>query len=248
MGTRFLLFISLVCLLFCASCTTTNKIAYFQNAQDTAYKKTLTSIDAPFQKNDILTILISSANAAASADFNKGDVAANKGYLINNDGNVELPMLGDVKAAGLTKKQLKDNITSIILQKKLLVDPLVEIRYLNFEITVLGEVGRPGVINVPSEQITLVKALSIAGDLTIYGRRENVLLIREEGGVRRTRHIDLTRSDFLNSDYYYLKPNDLVYVEPNRTKIAVSGRSQQTIPLIFSSLTILFFVFDKVIK
>lgn len=247
MGTRFLLFISIVCLLLCASCTTTNKIAYFQNAQDTAYKKTLTSIDAPFQKNDILTIVISSANAAASADFNKVD-ALGKGYLINKDGNVELPMLGDVKAAGLTKKELKDNITNLILQKKLLVDPLVEIRYLNFEITVLGEVGHPGVINVPSEQITLVKALSIAGDLTIYGKRDNVLLIREEDGVRRTRHIDLTSSDFLNSEYYYLKPNDLVYVEPNKTKIAVSGRSQQTIPLIFSSLTILFFVFDKVIK
>jgi len=248
MGTRFLLLASLVCLLFCASCSTTNKIAYFQNAQDTSYKKTLTVVDAPFQKNDILTITISSANAQASADFNKGDIAANKGYLINNDGNVELPMLGDVKAEGLTKKQLKDNITKLILQKKLLVDPLVEIRYLNFEITVLGEVGRPGVINVPSEQITLVKALSIAGDLTIYGKRDNVLLIREEGGVRKTRHIDLTSSDFLNSDFYYLKPNDLVYVEPNKTKIAVSGRSQTTIPLIFSSLTMLFFVFDKVIK
>jgi polysaccharide biosynthesis/export protein len=248
MGTRFLLVISLFCLLFCSSCSTTNKIAYFQNAQDTAYKKMLTSIDAPFQKNDMLTIVISSANAVASADFNKGEAAAGKGYLINNEGNVELPMLGDIKAAGLTKKQLKDNITNLILQKKLLVDPLVEIRFLNFEITVLGEVGRPGVINVPSEQITLVKALSIAGDLTVYGKRENVLLIREEDGVRKTRHVDLTSSDFLNSDYYYLKPNDLIYVEPNKTKIAVSGRSQQTIPLIFSSLTVLFFVFDKVIK
>jgi len=247
MGTRFLLLASLVCLLFCASCSTTNKIAYLQHAKE-SYKNSLTVVDAPFQKNDILTITISSANAQASADFNKGEIGANKGYLINNDGNVELPMLGDVKAAGLTKKQLKDNITNTILKKKLLVDPLVEIRYINFEITVLGEVGKPSVINIPSEQVTLLKALSLAGDLTIYGKRDNILLIREEGGVRKTKHIDLTSADFLNSEYYYLKPNDLLYVEPNKTKIAVSGRSQQTIPLIFSSLTILFFVFDKVIK
>lgn len=171
-----------------------------------------------------------------------------KGYLVNEDGNIDLPMLGATKVAGLTKKQLKESITNTILAKKLLVDPLVEIRYLNFEITVLGEVGHPTVINVPSEQITLVKALSLAGDLTIYGKRENVLLVREEDGIRKTKHINLNSSDFLNSDYYYLKPNDLVYVEPNKTKIAVSGRSQQIIPIIFSSISILFLVFDKVIK
>ena len=245
MGTRFLLLTFLVCLLFCVSCTPTNKIAYLQNAKDTTYRQTLRTIEAPFQKNDILNVIISSLDAKASADFNKVEA---KGYLINSQGNIEMPMLGDIKAEGLTKLQLKESITKTILAKKLLVEPQVEIRYLNFEVTVLGEVGHPAVINVPSEQITLFKALGLAGDMTIYGKRENVLLVREEEGVRKTRRINLNSSDFLNSQYYYLKPNDLIYVEPNKTKVAVNGRAQQVVPLIFSSISILFLVFDKVIK
>jgi len=261
MGTRFLLFISLVCLLFCASCTTTNKVAYFQNAQDTAYKKMLPVVEVPLQKNDFISISISSLNAEASAIFNpianaggeKTATATTKGdqyvgYLINPDGNIQLPILGTIQAAGLTKKQLKEKITNLLVTKKLLVDPLVDVRFLNFEVTVLGEVGSPSVISVPNEKISLVKALAMAGDMTIYGKRNNVLLIREEDGVRRTRHLDLNSSDFLNSDYYYLRPNDIVYVEPNKAKVAVSGRSQQVVPLILTSVSILVFVLDKVIK
>ncbi|WP_460559406.1 polysaccharide biosynthesis/export family protein [Ferruginibacter profundus] len=245
MGTRFLLFASVICLMFCASCTTPNKIAYFQNAKDTTYRQALGTIDAPFQKNDLLEIAITSRSKDASADYNKSEP---KGYLVSKEGNIEIPMLGSIKAEGLTKKELKDKITKIILDKQVLVDPQVEIRYLNFEVTVLGEVSHPTVINVPSEQITLVKALGLAGDMTIYGKRDNVLLVREEDGVRKTRRINLNSSDFLNSEYYYLKPNDLIYVEPNKTKVAVNGRGQQAIPLIFSSISILFLVFDKIIK
>lgn len=245
MGTRFFLFISIICILVCASCTPTNKIPYFQNAQDTTYKRMLETVEAPFQKNDILDINISSLSKDASADFNKTDA---KGYLINNDGDIELPSLGKIKAEGLTKKQLKQNITNLILSKKLLVEPLVEIRHINFEVTVLGEVNHPTVITVPSEQISLVKALGLAGDLTIYGKRDNVLLVREEDGVRKTRRININSSDFLNSEYYYLKPNDLIYVEPNKAKLASVGRTQQILPLAFTAVSFLFIVFDKVIK
>jgi polysaccharide export outer membrane protein len=260
MGTRFLLFTSVICLLLCASCTTSSKVAYFQNAQDTTYKQTLGSIEAPLQKNDFINIAISSANAAASEIFNPivgiNDRTANAtaknaqyvGYLINSEGNIEIPILGKITAAGQTKTQLRNTITKMILDKKLLIDPIVDIRLLNFEVTVLGEVASPTVISVPSEKISLVKALGMAGDLTIYGKRENVLLIREEDGVRKTRHINLNSSDFLNSEYYYLKPNDVVYVEPNKAKVAISGRSQQVLPLVLTSVSILVFVLDKVIK
>lgn len=129
-----------------------------------------------------------------------------------------------------------------------MVNPIVDIRLLNFEVTVLGEVANPAVITVPSEKISLVKALGMAGDITIYGKKDNVLLIREENGVRKTRHINLNSSDFLNSEYYYLHPNDVVYVEPNKAKVAVSGRSQQVLPLVLTSVSILVFVLDKVIK
>jgi polysaccharide export outer membrane protein len=159
-----------------------------------------------------------------------------------------MPILGSVKAAGLTKEQLKDNITQVILSKKLLIDPIVDIRYLNYEVTVLGEVARPTVITVPSEKITLLKALGLAGDLTIYGKRDNVLLIREENGKKITRHIDLTSSDFFKSPYYYLQPNDVIYVQPNATKAAQASRSQQFLPIIFSALSVVAIVLDRLLR
>jgi polysaccharide export outer membrane protein len=260
MGTRIMLFTALFCLLFCASCTTTNKLAYFQNTKDTTYKQLLSVPESPLQKNDFISISISSLSAEASAIFNpipanngktataSGNDAQYVGYLINSDGNIQLPILGNIKAAGMTKKQLKDYITNTILAKKLLVDPLVDVRFLNFEVTVIGEVAAPKVITVPNEKISLIKALSMAGDLTVYGKRENVMLIREEDGIRKTRHLNLNSSDFLNSEYYYLKPNDIVYVEPNKAKVAASSRSQQVLPLVLTSISILVFVLDKVIK
>lgn len=247
MGTRILLFTSVVCLLLCASCTTSNKVAYFQNAQDTTYRQKIGIIEAPFQQGDILSIVVSSRSREASADFNSIDPIF-KGYLVDREGNVLLPTLGKIQVAGLTKKQLQDKITNLILSKQLLVEPMVDIRFTNFEVTILGEVSHPSVIQVPSEQISLVKALAYAGDLTIYGKRENVLIVREEDGIRKTRHINLNSSDFLNSEYYYLRPNDLIYVEPNKDRIALSGRKQQVLPLALTGLSFLFVVFDKLIK
>ena len=246
MGTRLLLFISVIILLSATACTSAKKIAYFEDAKDIDYGSNLGMVEAPIQKNDLLQITVSSRSAVASAEFNKPENS--KGYLVSNDGYVQLPTLGNVMAAGLTKKQLIESIISIILSKKLLLDPLVEIRHLNFEVTVLGEVAHPTVISVPSEQISLIKALGLAGDLTIFGKRENVLLIREEDGKRTTRHLDLNSAAFLSSPYYYLKPNDVVYVEPNKTKIAATDRSQQIIPVVLSGISILVLVLDRVIK
>ena len=232
------------------SCTTTRHTVYFYDVKDTTYLQRGSEVITPIHPNDILSITISSLNAEASAMFNPHDSRNNisttvtgsnteaGGYLVNADGTIQLPVLGNVKAAGLTKKELEDNITNLILAKKLLVGPLVEIRFLNYEVTVLGEVTKPTVITVPSEKITLLKALGLAGDLTIYGRRENILLIREENGKTRTRHINLNSSDFFTSPYYYLQPNDVIYVEPNKAKVASSTRSTQLLPIILSGLSI----------
>jgi polysaccharide export outer membrane protein len=240
------------------SCTSTKKTVYFYNVQDTTYLQRGSEIQTPIQENDILGISISSLNAEASAIFNPpnnnnirsttvtGNNTEPGGYLVNSDGTIQLPVLGNIKAAGLTKKELKDNITNMILAKKLLVDPLVEIRFLNYEVTVIGEVAHPTVITVPSEKISLLKAIGLAGDLTIYGKRENVLLIREENGKKKTRHIDLNSSNFFNSPYYYLQPNDVVYVEPNKAKVASASRSQQLLPILLSSLSIIVIVLDRV--
>jgi polysaccharide export outer membrane protein len=260
MVSRIVVLISGLLLFLGESCNTSKKIAYFENVGDNSYKSMLGTVEAPIQKNDILTINISSLNAEASAVFNPASNAINKvatsggndviagGYLVNVDGNIQLPIIGNVIAAGLTKKQLKESITNIILSKKLLLDPIVDIRYLNFEVTVIGEVARPTVITVPSEKISLIKAIGLAGDLTIYGKRENVLLIREEDGKKTTRHINLNSSDFLNSPYYYLQPNDVIYVEPNKSKVAAASRSQQIVPIVLSSLSIIVIVLDRLIK
>lgn len=246
------LFIAAFTMLLSISCTSTKKTVYFYNVQDTTFLQRGSETQKPIEENDILAITISSANIEASTIFNQpnnnnirsttatGSNTEPGGYLVSTDGTIQLPGgLGSVKAAGLTKKELKDNITNIILSKKLLVDPLVEIRFLNFEITVIGEVAKPTVITVPSEKISLLKAIGLAGDLTIYGKRENVLLIREENGIKKTRHLDLNSKNFFNSPYYYLQSNDVVYVEPNKAKVASAGRSQQIIPIILSALSVL---------
>lgn len=250
-------FIILQISLFNMSCVSTGKITYFYNVKDTTFLQRASENQTTIQQNDILGISISSLNAEASAIFNPvntnirsttvtGTNTEAGGYLVSSDGTIQLPVLGKIKAAGLTKKELKDDITDLILSKKLLVEPLVEIRFLNFEVTVIGEVAKPTVITVPSEKISLLKAIGLAGDLTIYGKRENVLLIREEKGKTKTVHIDLNSSNFFNSPYYYLHPNDVVYVAPNKARVASASRSQQLLPLALSILSIIVIVLDRV--
>ena len=248
MASRFIVIIVLLFAIFALSCTSSKKITYFKGALDTDSRAILGTIEAPFQKGDILNISISSLNPKFDVEYNKTDNNVTKGYLINEDGNIQMPKLGNVSAAGLTKKQLIEKITNIIVTKNEILNPIVEIRHLNFEVTVLGEVTNPSVITVPSEQISLVKALGLAGDLTIFGKRDNILLIREEKGYRSTQHININSADFLSSEYYYLKPNDVIYVEPNKTKIASTDRSQQIIPVVLSGISILILVLDRVIK
>ena len=257
---RYFLLISIVAVFIFSSCTSTRKTAYFYNVQDTTFYSVGGNQQVPIQPNNILSVSVSSLNAEASAPFNPPIYAVNRsttvagnqtetgGYLVGAEGTIQLPVLGAIKAAGLTKEQLKDYITKLILQKKLLVDPIVEIRFLNFEVTVLGEVARPTVITVPSEKISLLKAIGLAGDLTIYGQRENVLLIREENGAKKTRHIDLNSPNFFNSPYYYLQPNDVVYVEPNKAKIASASRTTQYLPVILSGLSVVVIILDRLLR
>ena len=255
-------FISLCSIIFIAllfsSCVNTKKVVYFNNVQDTTFYSGNVENQNPIEPNDILSITISSLNAEASAAFNlqsnnisrattvTGSNNESGGHLVNPDGTVVMPILGSIKAAGFTKSQLRQNITNLILTKKLLVDPIVDIRFLNFEVTVLGEVAKPTVITVPNEKISLLKAIGLAGDLTIYAVRDNVLLIRTEDGKKITRHIDLNSSNFFNSPYYYLRPNDVIYVEPNKQKAATAIRNPNTLPIILSVLTMIAIVADRI--
>lgn len=246
--------------IFLFSCTSTKNIAYLNNAIDSSYYKLQINNENLIQNNDILSIAISSLNPEASALFNttnnlvisstsaSGNNSQSTGYLVNSEGFIQLPILGNIQAAGLSKRQLKANITQMILDKKLLIDPIVNIRHLNFEVTVIGEVGHPSVITVPSEKISLLKALGLAGDITIYGKKDNVLVIRETGLYRKVMHVDLNSKDFLSSPYYYLLPNDVVYVEPNKDKLASVGRGRQILPALLSGLSVIVIVLDRIFK
>lgn len=236
------------------SCVDSRKATYFNDLKDTTFVSQMAIEESLIQKNDIINISVSSLNPEASLIFNSPVVTPGpgstqvSGYLVNNHGILQFPVLGNIQAAGMTKDKLKDVITKGILDKKLLLDPIVSIRIQTFRVTVLGEVKNPSSIPVPNEKITLLEAIGLAGDLTIYAKRDNVLLIREEEGVKTIRRLNLNSTELFTSPYYYLKSNDIVYVEPNKTRIATAGRSQVWLPVAISALSVAIIVLDRVIK
>lgn len=253
--TASLILFSVLCL---SSCIDTRKATYFNNVKDTTYITSNAYSDWMIQKHDILNITISSLNQQASEVFNlpNGPSANNNsisekrqvaGYMVDNDGNIQLPMIGNVSAAGNRRKQLQETITKLLTEKQLLLDPIVQIRHMNFEVTVIGEVGNPTVISVPNENISLLKALGFAGDITPYGKKNNVLLIREENGKKEIAHINLNEPTFITSKYYYLKPNDVVYVESNKNRLASVGRGRQIMPAILSGISVAVIVLDRIL-
>lgn len=243
-----------------SSCINTRKAKYFPDALDGTIATNTPIPEAVIQQNDILSITISSPNEEASAILNtepargtegiatSATLGGGAGYLVGVDGSVQLPLLGPIKAAGLTKEELQKNIVRIILEKKLLVEPLVSIRFMNFRVTVLGEVNRPSVVSVPNEKISLLEAIGLAGDITIYGKKENVMVIREDGGRKTITRLNLNSNEIFTSPYYYLRSNDIVYVEPNKAKVASAGRSNQWLPILFSGLSLAAIVADRVIQ
>lgn len=251
-----------------ASCVNTRKAAYFNNLNDTTLAAVKLDFEPVIQKNDMLQINVSAMNPAEAAMYNlpntysAGQVpgaggmaqtvtagAANPaaGFLVNQEGYIQYPVLGRIKAAGLSKKALTDTIQNQLTNRKLLVDPVVSIRFLNYRVTVLGEVTRPAVVNVSSEKISVLEALGMAGDITIYGKKDNVLLIREENGVRTTRRLNLNDAASLNSPYFYLKPNDIVYVEPSKSKVATTSKANTVVPIVLSALSLVVILVDRLV-
>lgn len=247
-------------LIFLPACVNTKKVVYFNNIQDTEIPAGIMEAEPLIQRNDLLSISVSSLNPEATKIFNAPNITeaegfdltgrpmAVSGYLVDQDGFIHFPYLGRIKAMGLTKKALQETLAQGLVKKKLLLDPIINIRYLNFRVTVLGEVGGPTVVNVPSEKITLLEALGLAGDLTIYAKRSNVLIIREEENKRIVKRINLNSRDLLTSPYYYLKPNDIVYVEPDKAKVASANPVRQWLPLVFSGLTIVVIGLDRLTR
>jgi polysaccharide export outer membrane protein len=222
------------------------------------------SSELRFQPNDLLSIQLISLSQESNALFNRGSaqLVGNKttaginlhdestdisGYLLDKNGEVDFPVLGKIKLAGLTKEEATQKITSEI--KKYVKDPIVNIRLLNFKITVIGEVNKPSTFVVPTEQINILEALGLAGDMTAYGKRENVLLVREKAGVRSTTRLNLNNKEILNSPFFYLQQNDVVYVEPDKMKqiqATTDTRTYTVAALAVSVLVALIFNFQNI--
>jgi polysaccharide export outer membrane protein len=197
-----------------------------------------------YKPDDIITINVSAIDPASVAPFNLTLIAGARAndplsaqgglqqqtYLVDYDGNIEFPVLGKLKIAGLTRTELTAMLTEKI--SEYVNNPIVNVRLSNFTVTILGEVRNPGTFTIPDERITILEALGLADDLTIYGERKNVLLVREVDGKKKYSKVDLTSVNVVNSPVYYLQQNDVIYVEPNNARIRASSYNQNNAVLI----------------
>lgn len=225
--------ISLILLLILTSCANKKDVLYLQDLERNKTEKISQSYIYKFQVDDVLNIVVSSAdnqgvspfNTTPTASISSSDNSSSKpktsiNYVIRQDGTIQFPVLGNVKLEGLSMLEatelLKQNIS------KYVNNPIVTIDWINFKFTILGEVNNPGLFKSNSERITLIEAIGLAGDLGIQADRKNILLIREIGKNRYTYNIDITNKAFINSEVYYIKQNDQIIVSPNNAKIQSS--------------------------
>lgn len=239
---------AVICLLL-GSCGSGKNIAYFQNADTIDLSASKGLYDAKIMPKDLLTITVSTTDPKASMPFNLsvtntlnnlGTLSTSAGslqtYLVDNDGYINFPIVGKIEVGGLTKRQCENRIKEKILPYMSETEnPIITVKMASFKVAVAGEVKSPGIFTVDQEKISILEALARAGDLTIYGKRENVLLIREDSTGQKSIHrINLNDANIINSPYYYLQQNDYIYVEPNKVQAQNSA--------IGSSVTIWFSV------
>lgn len=229
-NSRFGLFLSfsLVLTLFFSSCASKKEVVYFQNTGGFETLVDKNSFTPKFKVDDLISIHVSTLNSEASAPFNLFRGASEGGirpeqvdYLIDKEGSIDFPVIGKLKVAGLSAEELR-----VLLRQKLsdyLKDPIINIRLKNFTVTILGEVNRPGTYPVNGERITILEALGFAGDLTVKGVRNNVMVIRDFDGTKVYTRLDLTKKEAMSSPVFYLTQNDVVYVEPNQSAITASS-------------------------
>lgn len=225
------------------SCGSSKQIAYFQNADSLSYAASKGLFDAKIMPKDLLTITVSTTDPKAATPFNlsvtntlnaTGYLSTGAGslqtYLVDNDGFINFPVVGQLKIGGMTKRQCENYIRDKILPYMSKTEnPIVTVKMASFKVTVAGEVKAPGVFNVDQEKISVIEALARAGDLTIYGKRGNVLLIREDAtGEKSVHRLNLNDANLINSPYYYLQQNDYLYVEPNSVQAKNSAIGSST--------------------
>lgn len=250
---HFYIFTLVLTAMLFASCGSVKNVAYLQNSDSINFEKSRFLYDARIMPKDQLTISVNTTTPEASVPFNlllqnaylQGRTISTTGgtlmpYLVDNDGNINFPIVGELHVGGLTKSEAEDLVTEKI--RPYLAEsenPVVTVTMASYSVSVLGEVARPGSFQVSREKITILEALAQAGDLTIYGVRDRVKLIREDAtGKKSIVTLNLNDANIINSPYYYLQQNDVIYVEPNKVK-AQNSKVGQTTTLWFSATSIL---------
>ena len=246
-------YVILLAVIFLASCQSYKKVPYLQDAEVINQAQQLETLyDAKIMPKDLLTIVVSCTNPELAVPFNltvatpmsladKSQIVTQpvlQPYLVDNEGRINFPVLGTLKVGGLTKSQAEQLIVNN-LKPYIKEAPIVTVRMANYKISVLGEVARPGTFTITNEKVNLLEALAMAGDMTVWGLRDNVKLIREDANGKQEIHtLDLNKAETILSPYYWLQQNDVVYVTPNKTKARNSGVGTST-SLWFSATSIL---------
>jgi polysaccharide export outer membrane protein len=238
---KYILFLLLVGLSL-PSCMSKKKIVYLQGSQNISNASS--NYEPIIQRDDRIAIIVSSIDAESVVPFNLNS-AQNQGsiqsqyqtsYLVDSKGTIDFPIVGKLNVEGYTIEELKQ-----LLKEKLMpyfkVEPVVNVTLLNFKVSVLGAVNAPGLKKFDNNRVTLLEAIASSGDLTIYGKRQNILIIRDFQGIKTFNRVDITKADFVNSPFYYLDQNDLIFVEERKAKIDASAFPN--LPLAFSILGLL---------
>lgn len=234
----------LVSLALLSSCNTSKEIIYFQDVAVNRPEAIEATRDITVQPKDQISILVSSKDPQLAALFNltriqnragmselqsgsnNGEIS---GYTLDDKGNIDFPVLGELHVAGMTKSRIAALVKKRLMEENLVNDPVVTVEFMNLYFSVLGEVKTPGKYSITKDQITLLEAISMAGDLTIYGKRDAIFVIREENGERVTHWTDIRSKEFFTSPIYYLKQNDVVYVQPNKVRAGQSTLNENSV-------------------
>lgn len=243
------------------SCSTRKNLTYFNKLKDSNISLVNKDFEPVIQIGDILYIGISSADPLSSAQFNSSNVQPTQGapggagqmvqnvttgLLVGTDGAIEVNKIGKLIAKGKTKSEITKEIQQQLLPY--LKDPVVNIRYMNYRVTVLGEVNRPSTININNERVSILEALGLCGDLTPYGNRKNILLIHENNGIKEFHRLNLSDNSIFNSPHFYLQSNDVLYIEPNNTKAYSTSQTAVLLPALISSTSLLVLLFQNFFK
>lgn len=224
--------------LLIVACGSRKDVVYYQDIDTLSISQKLNTYEIKIQPDDLLNITVSAEDPEIAAPFNLNAPSVVSGgkqvatsqatsqYLVDANGNINFPILGSLKISGMTRSQVLK-----MFQDKIAVfikNPIVNLRISNFKVSLQGEVNSPGSYPIASDRVTLIEALAMAGDLTIYGKRDNILIIREIDGVKSYNRVNISKADFLNSPFYYLAQNDVVYVEPNKSRVNAAAVSPST--------------------